>query len=352
MSDMAKIELPYVQAFKDRHGKPRHYYRRKGQKPIPLPGLPGSSEFMAAYAVAQASDPLASEEARKRAAEARTQPRSIGALIIQYYRSQKFLDLKPSTQRNYRFILDRFREKYGTKGAASIETHHLEAIFQGMAGRPGATRNLRRRLNTVFRLAVRLGWRKDNPVHETEAPRQKGDGFIPWSEDEIAQYRNFWASGTKQRMAFELLLNLGQRRSDTCKMGRQHMVGDNKITVVQQKGGARLTIRIHPDLKREIDQHTGLTFVTTEYGAPFTEAGFTKWFVASAVKAGVLNRTPHGLRKAAGRRLAESGCSAHQIMSILGHKSLTEAEKYTRDARQVLLADQAMDRLEGRTGNG
>lgn len=347
MNRMAKIELANIQAFTDRHGRRRHYYRRKGQRRIPLPGDPGSAEFMAAYAAAKAQDPAASEAARAAAAEARIQPRSINALVITYYRSQDFLDLKITTQKNYRNILDRFRAKHGGKGAAAIETRHLEAIFMAMAGRPGATRNLRRRLNTVFSLCVRLGWRKDNPVRETKAPKSKSQGFPPWSDDQIKQYRDFWASGTRERLALELLLNLGQRRSDTRLMGRQHLVGADKIKVVQQKGGKHLVIRIHPDLQREIDQHRGdLTFIVTALGAPFSEGGFTQWFVERAVMAGVHGRTPHGLRKAAGRRLAEAGCTAHQIMSILGHSSLGEAEKYTRSARQELLADEAMDRLE------
>ncbi|MGJ0508626.1 MAG: tyrosine-type recombinase/integrase [Methylocystis sp.] len=36
---------------------------------------------------------------------------------------------------------------------------------------------------------------------------------------------------------------------------------------------------------------------------------------------------PHGLRKAAGRRLAEAGCSAKEIMAILGHKTMSEAQR-------------------------
>lgn len=341
---MAKIDLPHVQAFTDRHGRRRHYFRRRGCRRIAIPGLPGSTEFMAAYAAAlEAGTP----KAKKQVAEARIQPRSVSALVVAYYASQDFLDLKPSTQANYRHILDRFRSAHGHRGVASVEAHHLEAIFMGMAGRPGATKNLRKRLATVFGLAVRLGWRRDNPVRETKAPKNRSPGFVPWSEAEIAAFRKHWASGTRERLAFELLLCLGQRRSDTRLMGRQHLVGPNKITVVQQKGGKRLTIRIHPDLQREIDQHpSAMTFVTTAAGAPFSEAGFTQWFVEKAVAAGVVGRSPHGLRKAAGRRLAEAGCTAHQIMSILGHSSLSEAERYTRDARQELLADEAMDRLE------
>jgi integrase len=52
----------------------------------------------------------------------------------------------------------------------------------------------------------------------------------------------------------------------------------------------------------------------------------------------------HGLRKSAGRSLAEAGCTAHQIMAILGHKSLAEAQRYTREADQKRLAQQAMDK--------
>ena len=347
MKPMATIKLDNVQAFTDRHGRRRHYYRRKGAKRIPLPGDPGSAEFMAAYAEAKALDPTATDAVRAASEAQRVKPRSITALIIAYYRTQDFLDLKPSTQANYRNILDRFRAKHGDKGAGGVETHHLEAIFMAMAGRPGAMRNLRRRLNTMFSLAVRLGWRRDNPVRETKAPKNRSQGFVPWSDDEIATFRGFWASGTRERLALELLLCLGQRRSDTRVMGRQHLVGTNKIKVTQQKGGKPLVIRIHPALQAEIDQHqAAMTFITTAYGAPFSDAGFTAWFVEKAGQAGIAGRSPHGLRKAAGRHLAEAGCTAHQIMSILGHSSLGEAEKYTRSARQEHLADEAMDRLE------
>jgi hypothetical protein len=42
--------LRYVQSFVDRKsGTVYHYFRRPGYKRVPLPGLPGSREFMAAY---------------------------------------------------------------------------------------------------------------------------------------------------------------------------------------------------------------------------------------------------------------------------------------------------------------
>ncbi len=50
----------------------------------------------------------------------------------------------------------------------------------------------------------------------------------------------------------------------------------------------------------------------------------------------------HGLRKAAARRLAEVGNSAHAIMAVTGHTTLKEVERYTRDVDQARLADGAI----------
>ena len=38
---MARIRLKHVNAFRDRHGRLRYYFRRPGFKSVPLPGLPG-----------------------------------------------------------------------------------------------------------------------------------------------------------------------------------------------------------------------------------------------------------------------------------------------------------------------
>lgn len=339
---MAKVEIPHVQSFKDRHGKARYYYRRKGFARVKLPGLPGSAEFMKAYAVAGRSIDMV--DARQHPS---VKPRSINALFIEYYRSEAFLSLAPATQQNYRRILDRFRAKYGDRSAVQIGPTHLNAIFHEMASTPGAVRTLRKRLSTAFAVAVDLGWRKDNPVRETKQRKRHSQGFIPWSEEDIAAFERRWPSGTKERLALALLLHTGMRRSDVVTLGWQH-VAEGRISVVQAKTDARVRIPVHRKLQAEIDQVGGLTFLMTQYGRPFTRAGFTKWFVERARMAGLQDRTPHGLRKACGRRLAEAGCSAKQIAAVLGHQTLHEVETYTRDADQGRLADDAFVRLEGK----
>jgi len=69
----------------------------------------------------------------------------------------------------------------------------------------------------------------------------------------------------------------------------------------------------------------------------------SRWMRDAITAAGLpLKCQPHGLRKAAGRRLAEGGATTKQIMANLGHKDIAEAERYTREASQPRLADAGM----------
>lgn len=87
-----------------------------------------------------------------------------------------------------------------------------------------------------------------------------------------------------------------------------------------------------------------LTFLTTAQGKPFSPAGFTNWFRDMVREAELPDGlSPHGLRKATCRRLAEAGCSPHEIMAISGHKTLAEVTRYTDAANRQKLAFRAME---------
>jgi len=78
----------------------------------------------------------------------------------------------------------------------------------------------------------------------------------------------------------------------------------------------------------------------------FTANGFYMRFKSWVAKAGLpLGLSPHGLRKAAARRLAEAGATEHQIAAVTGHKSLAEIQRYTKAANQARLARSAVPLL-------
>lgn len=91
-----------------------------------------------------------------------------------------------------------------------------------------------------------------------------------------------------------------------------------------------------------------MTFLVTEFGKPFSVAGFGNWFREKCNETG-LNCSAHGLRKAAGAYLAECGATTLQIMAITGHRSIAEVERYTREAGRTKLADGAMAKFKPRT---
>lgn len=333
------VKLPrYVQAFVDRHGKARYYLRRSGFKRVALPGLPWSPEFMVAYTAAM------NEAPKIEVGAARTKPGTINALLVAFYGSIEFQSWAQETRRTRRNILERLRAEHGDKSVSNIQPVHVEAMVKAKAATPAAARNFKKTLQALMQFAVAEGWRKDNPVAGVKTPKIRSDGYRTWTEDDIAALEKGHPIGTRARLAFALLLYTAQRRSDVIRMGRQH-IRNGVLSVRQQKTGTALGIPIHPDLQAIIDATPGdhLTFLVTAEGKPFSPAGFSNLFRELCEQAELpRGLSAHGLRKAACRRLAESGCSANMIMAISGHRTLAEAEKYVRAADQVRLAQSAM----------
>ncbi len=338
MTIVALLDVKHVQRFTDRHGRVRHYFRRSGHKRVALKGEPGTVEFAESYQAALSAD----KPARTTPGEG---PRSMGAAIAEYYLSADFAkNLKPSSQKGHRALLETFRREYGHLPVISFTAGRINQILHKWADRPAQASNLRKRLNSVFELVKGFEWIPANPIRDTKRVAYHAEGFAPWSEDDIAAYEAHWPTGSRERLALALLLYTGVRRSDAVLLGRQHAKA-GRLSVKQVKTGVPIAIPIHPVLQAEIGAATGMTFLMTQYGKPFSAAGFTKWFVERARMAGVENRGPHGLRKAAGRRLAEAGCSAKEIAAVLGHSSVAMVEIYTRSADQAKLAESAFARV-------
>lgn len=342
-SAVTTFKLPFIQSFKDRHGHVRRYFRRPGQKLVALPGQPGSKAFMDAYQAALAG----SEAPSAPIGSSRTQPGSLSALIVAYYQSSDFTRLRPITQSTYRNVIERIRDEHGDKPVAKLESHHIRRMLDERAATPGAANNYLKSLRTLMTFAVQRGWRRDNPTTTVRRVKTRPGGYRAWTESDIALFAARWPSGSKPRLALALLLYTAQRRADVIAMGRQH-IRDGRIYLRQQKTGTALAIPIHPDLARELEflPRDQLTFLQTQAGSPFTAPGFTNWFVERARMAGLPSRSsPHGLRKAAARRLAEAGCTAHEIMAITGHLSLNQVAPYTATADQERLATTAIESM-------
>ena len=131
-------------------------------------------------------------------------------------------------------------------------------------------------------------------------------------------------------------------------------VKGDRVRVVQQKTRTKIDVPLHMDLRAILAEtpRRHATIINTEYGKPFTVDGFCGFMRDAITAAGLpLDAKPHGLRQAAGRRRAQAGWRAPASMGVLGHKTLAEAERYTRDANRADLSTGAITKLEGWKAN-
>lgn len=342
-----KMRKPkYVHDFIDVRGKPRNAFRRAGQKKVPLPWPMYTEEWWKAYHAALAGAPLATEGA----GAAKTIKGSVSDLIVRYYQSAGFTSKAAATQRSYKSVLEPFRKEHGDGPVAQIKTMHIDAILGKVAARStSAAHNLRKRLFLIFKLAVKWGFRDDNPMLLADRVQHKAKGYATWSEEDIAKFRARWRSGTPQRIAMEILLYTGLRRSDAVRLGPQHIQGDH-INIITRKTGAELSIPIHAEFRAVLKTipHKHLVYIATERGAARSEFAFTNWIIDAAKDAGLpAHRSPHGLRKAACVRLADAGCDVFEIMAITGHSDIKEVQTYVAAANKKKAAESGINKLYG-----
>lgn len=334
---MARKWLPeHVTQYKDRHGKARYRFRRKGLPAYHFRHAPGTPEFMAEYNAAVNALP----PPRVRFAHY-----TYDALIDDYYRTVPWIESKDSTKKTYRNIIERFRAKNGDKDVRRITTKNIDEKLAKMKDTPGAANSLRKVLARLHRHAIKLDWRADNPVTATDSFK-KGKGFHCWDETELAAFDKRWPNGTRERLAKELLLGTALRKTDVLTVGPSNRVG-NSLHLHHGKNDSATIVPMGPPLIAALDalDEQTETYLRTMFDQPFSSTGFYNWFKRACVKAGIPHCSPHGLRKAISRRLAESGATVMQGRAVTGHKTDKEFLKYAESAQKAEMAETAMANL-------
>src|SRR5580704_3594706 len=111
---------PFVECWRDRHGKLRIYFRKGRGRRIPLPAVIGSDEFDAGYRAALAGHLAIGREKHVRAA-----PRTIGALVLSYMRSSAYLSLRETTKVGYAARIETLRAKHGHRTVAGLTRQRI-----------------------------------------------------------------------------------------------------------------------------------------------------------------------------------------------------------------------------------
>ena len=337
---MPKKRPLYLETFLTRHGKRLWYFRAGKGRRIPIKGEYGSLAFQEAYTTA-----LQAYLAGKSA------PRTLSWLIEEYRRSPAWNGLAKETQKQFRYQLDAMKKRAGKAPLKEITPASIAAGRDARAAKPSDANKYLKCSSALFRFAVDRQWMPDNPAKGITKVKAVSQGFHTWTEDEAAQFEEKWPLGTRERLAFDLLIYTGVRRSDVVRLGRQH-TKDGEITITTEKSRnmgrpVEVTITILPPLAASINAtKTGdMNYLVTHKGTAFVKEAFSNWFRAACREAGVPGSS-HGLRKLAAVRMAEAGATEAELNAVFGWADGSgESATYIRKASRKRLSRAGMARV-------
>lgn len=341
---MPRPRPPHLHREISRHGRAT-WYVRVGKGPrVRIKAEYGSREFQAAYDAAKRGEVSRPQTKNNRVG-------SLAWLIDRYREGAAWANLSAATRKQRENI---FRPIIMSVGQEPFNNINRKAIVAGRDRRrdtPNAARHFVQTMRGLFQWALEADHVKDDPTRGIKLVRPATDGFHVWTDAECEQFERAWQVGTRERLAYDVLLYTGLRRGDAVRLGRPH-VTNGVITLRTEKTGERVELPILPPLQASIGAApTGdLTFIATAAGKPWRKESFGNWFREACKKAGVPG-SAHGLRKAGATRAANNGATVAQLEAIFGWRGGGMASLYTRQADRTRLAGEGMGKMIGEKRN-
>jgi len=251
---MTKVRLKYLHCFTDRHGKPRCFFRYRGQRwSLPLPGTEGFATAYDGLLAHIKANPFGGRN------NVEFMPGSLGWAIEKFLASPLYNERAKTTKVNYRRVLDQLRDGYGTGLLRDLEPRHIRRIRNDIAGKSTTRADIAMSLiSALWEFAVEQLSQDElgaDPTHGIKRVHEGEHEHEPWPPELIERFLQ--EAKPSLRWAVKLALYTGQRRSDLVKMKWSQFWRDEKgrywIDVRQQKTGAPLSIPCHKALRAELE---------------------------------------------------------------------------------------------------
>lgn len=329
---MPRKTFPYVHKQLTRHGRWVFYFRQGKGKRTRLP-CPSDPTFKKAYMAALFGGPVKTEK---------TRPDTLKWLWERYTNeSARWAGYSPATKKQQSLIMAQVLKTASKANLAAITQDVVQAGLDKRHETPAAAGNFLKTMKGLFSWARKMRLVKVDPTIGVEPISYKTEGFPAWTIEDVKAFRSTHATGTPERLAMELMLLAGLRRSDVVLVGRQHITG-RVLSLSTAKTGARISIELPDDLMTMIDAtpRRGLHLVENANGKPFTKESFGNWFRIKCADAHV-TKSAHGLRKLSATLAAEGGAATHHLLAQYGWKNIATAEIYTKGVDRKRLGIEA-----------
>ncbi|HEY1863551.1 MAG TPA: tyrosine-type recombinase/integrase [Roseiarcus sp.] len=361
---MPKPKYWGVELNRNRHGRPRWFFRRergKGKLRIRLPDTYGSAEFEAAWRAAVAGQPV---PVHGLAQARRVSIGKLGWLISLYLKNRAFTEeLKPATQRPRRAMLEKLGAEKGQVDIEDVDKGVIQMSVNARAAKPLMAGAWLYAVKAMFDWGTReymadpaTGELKpilaDNPCLGVRLPRapkpadpDEETGHPEFSDDDLDAFEVAYPLATLERRVYEVIFCSGLRVGDAARFGRQHVMKDGSVRLKTEKTGAAAEFDIVERLRRALaaGPHPPVgvpNFLVTQRGKRWDKNYLGSWF-GERCRAIGLDRSAHGLRKSAARIAAEKGATEEMLMAQFTWSSPAMAHLYVRAARKKKLTRDA-----------
>lgn len=272
--------------------------------------------------------------------------------LVEYYReSENYVNLKPRSIASYELmintslniILPNSNHILGDMEASSITKEVVQRFIRQVRTNFSHHRALHtvKVMKLIWTVAENAGKVSGNPWRHSQI-KNLPDREVLWTQDQVdafiatADEMGLHSMGTLALMCYTMC----QRPGDVRKL----CWGDIKNNVFefkQEKTGTEVYVPLAPVLKERLSNihegHAWETILTYEVtGKPYTQWDYAKIARSIMRKANLPKELRIGdLRRTGTTKLANSGCTEDQIMSVTGHKSREMVSVYVKRSRET-----------------
>jgi site-specific recombinase XerD len=252
------------------------------------------------------------------------------------------------------YRMKRLLDWFGSRAAESITSQEIEnALTEEAEARewfPGTSNRYRSLLSMTFRLAIRNGKVRENPVRHVARRKENNLRTRFLDADEETALRGKIRELCPEREAeLDLALNTGMRRNEQWRLRWQDVnLRAGIITIPQSKHGAARHVPINSVAEKAL-----ALLAATRNGSEYVCAGsdtrqgrdWERWFERCVREAGIADFRWHDLRHTFASRLAMAGVPLRTLAELLGHRTLAMVMRYAHLAPAHLR--DAVERIAG-----
>lgn len=359
-TDMANVDLPYVEQNKSRHGTMRYYLRIDGKRICRLPDDIQSEGFSKAYWKARhEAAPLLQRSVEPQTISSIVKPSSFRWLCMEYMRGITFKGLDVTTQTRRRNILEAAWKQTLSENdprlvadmpLSKMTTHHLEMLRDRKKDAPFAADELLKVLRQVFDTKKDSKLITPNVARLVDPFNAHSDGHDTATPADLERFIEHHGISSKAVLYISIAMYTGLRVSDLALLGPQHRRGDAfhlRLFKNRNRTPVDLVVTIHPILEGVLATHkvTDLTYLVTEYGRPYSVKGLgnriSDWFRQAQLP----NLTSHSVRKGLATDVAHNEATDNMLEAMFGWRDAKTSKIYTRNAERARLARQTVAKI-------